>query len=283
MRRGRGPRRFPHRAAAVLAVLAALLGVPRAAQPAAAQPGTVRANRWRRRIGRPVAVGRPRRRRPAGGRGHPGGTAARRAGRGLLGTRDRRHRLAARVLHARPERPDRGPEQHLPALAARSRAGQRRHRRPGQAARLVGSAAGHALQQLRRRRAVLGLDQPAVLRHDVADRRQRRQRGVRHREIDRPGHDHRLPGGRGRGHPELADRRGRQADQQPRQRHLLPLPGRRRDHRRDLARLAGADPQARDPHHRRNHLDGGGLRGGDLADRKARRTSPGWARPCPTA
>jgi hypothetical protein len=44
MRRGRGPRRFPYRAAAVLAVLAALLGVPRAAQPAAAQPGTVRAN-----------------------------------------------------------------------------------------------------------------------------------------------------------------------------------------------------------------------------------------------
>ena len=94
---------------------------------------------------------------------------------------------------------------------------------------------------------LLGRDQPAVLGHDVADRQQRRRHGLRRREVDRPGHDHGLPVGRGRGHPELAPARDRQADHQPRQRHLLPLPGRRRHPRRDLARLAGTDPQARRP------------------------------------
>ena len=47
----------------------------------------------------------------------------------------------------------------------------------------------------------------------------------------------------------------------------FPLPGPGGHPRRNLAGLAGADPQAGHPDHRGHHLDGGGLRGGDLADR----------------
>ncbi len=121
-------------------------------------------------------------------------------------------------------------------------------------------AAEDALRRGRRGRGLLGRHQPAVLGHDVADRQQRRGHRLRRGQVARPGHDHGVPVGGGQRHPELAEQRHRQADHQPGQRHLLPVPGRGRHPRRDLAGLAGPDPQARHPDHRGHDLDGGGRR-----------------------
>ena len=191
----------------------------------------------------------------------------------MLGAGNRRHRRPARILLAGHVRPRRRSEQHLPAVPARARAGQLRYRRAWsrRRGRVVGETARHPVRRIRRGRQLLGRDQPAVLRHDVADRQQRRRHGVRRGEIDRPRHDHDLPVGGGRGHPQLAPARDRQADHQSRQGDLLPVPGRRGHPRRDLARVAGTDPQARDQDDRGHDLDDRGLRGGTLPDRQARR------------
>ena len=75
----------------------------------------------------------------------------------------------------------------------------------------------------------------------------------------------------GEQHPDLAAGRGGPADQRAGQRHLLPLPGARHHPGRDLAGLAGADPQAGHPDHRGHPVDGGGVRGRHRADRQAGR------------
>ena len=97
------------------------------------------------------------------------------------------------------------------------------HRRPA-----PGQQPADAVRQLRHGRAVLGGYRPAVLGHDLADRQQRRRHGVRRGQIARPGHDHRVPvGGRATASCPGCSNVGRQADHRPRQRDLLPVPGRR--------------------------------------------------------
>ncbi len=196
------------------------------------------------------------------------------ARRDLPGAGDRRHRRADRAVLAGLERDRRRPEQHLRALAAAARTGDRRDRRDDRAARRVGGRQD-AVRQLRDRRPVLGRAWPAVLRHDLADRQQRRRDGLRRGQVPGPRDDHRLPVGGGQQHPDLAAERRRQADQRPRQGHLLPLPGPRRDPRRDVAGLAGPDPQARDPDHRGHAVDGGRRHRRHRADRQARRLHRG--------
>ena len=196
------------------------------------------------------------------------------ARRSLPGAGHRGHRRPGRAVQPGLERDRRRPEQHLPAVAAAAGTGHRRHRRDGPAAGR-GGGREDAVRQLRGGRAVLGRARPAMFRYDVADRQQRRGDGVRRGEIGGPGDDHRLPVGGGQRHPGLAAGRGRPADHRAGQRHLLPLPGAGGHPGRDLAGLAGTDPQARHPDHRGHAVDGGGLRGRHRADRAACRVHRG--------
>ena len=221
-------------------------------------------------IGTPaLAATHPGRTKPPPGHPHRRGHAGR-ARRRLPGAGHRRHRRAGRAVRERLERDPRRPEQHLRALAAPARAGHRRHRRDGGAAGR-GRGREDAVRQLRGGRPVLGRPWPAVLRHDVADRQQRGRDGLRRGQIHRPGDDHRLPVRGGQQHPDLAAERRGQADQRAGQRDLLPLPGAGRHPRRDVAGLAGPDPQARHPDHRGHAVDGGGRHRRHRADRPARR------------
>ena len=232
--------------------------------------------RGRARLGGAARGGRPargpggaRRDRAAGGGAHPADPG--RPGGHLLRPRHRRHRRPARLLQRGVQRLNRRSQQHLPAVRPRAGTGGRRHRFADPPARDRREAARHPLRQLRHGGAVLGRLRHAVLGHDLADREQRRGDGVRRLEGAGQSHDHRVPVRRGRGHPVLADQCGGPADHQPGQRDLLPVPGPRGHPRRDLAGLAGADPQACHPDYRGHHLDGDRVRGGHLAHRPARR------------
>ncbi len=156
-------------------------------------------------------------------------------------------------------------EPSVPAAGAGHRRHQRDDRTSGH-----GRRREDAVRQLRDRRPVLGRPRPAVLRHDLADRQQRRGHGLRRGQVPGPGDDHRLSVGGGQQHLDLAAELGEPPDQRARQRHLLPLPDARGHPRRDLAGLAGPGPQAGQPHPGGHAVDGGGLRGRDRADRQAR-------------
>ena len=225
--RGQRPARSARgrKAAIALVLLAVLFGLLRGAARTR-RPRSAR--RSRRGGGQPWPAGR---RDVAGHRDAAveDGTAGqpaprRRRRRALLGARHRRHRRPARLLLARPVRASSAASTTSASPACRSRS----RRLPGIDALIrPPAAAGTPVATPYNQYGMAGqywaADQPAVLGHDVADRQRRGRDALRLRQGAGPGHDHRVPVGRRRGHTRLAAGRDRSPDQRTGQCDLLPL------------------------------------------------------------
>ena len=191
--------RVPRKVALVLAVLAAALAIPASAQAAQAAQAAPRSAGCCARHQR-GGVDR------LDGRQHLDGVGRHGLVRALLGSGDQRDSGAAGVLLQRAERPQPA-EQHLPAVAAASpsrptRASTRwsRRRRAASSRKTLYDRYGVAGQYW----AATNLgcsDMTSLIGNNVAGH------GLRRGQVDRPGHDHRVPVGGGRGHPELAEQR----------------------------------------------------------------------------